>query len=549
MNLDTRLELAPRSHGQDDEPVYRGGARVLRAETEWLLSGLPDAIAQADAALGGVCERLNASLLLLSFGNAVGQFRIPGLGTVHVESGKLGQHEFDALLAELMAVASALPFQASGAGALPYDPSVVSHQEVLYHAFVYLRHVLSDAAAEEDQLRRTLDLIVSDPHRRFERERELVPIERAHTIDESSLVRVVGGGDALARARGPAANLELTSKLRGYLPREMTQVTVISSLDTPENRFVKAFIGMAAAIVTDMRAAVNRSQMLPPFARRLLEECDELGCMLESARRHSMWSCVEKMTHIPVGSTVLQRRRGYRDFLRHFARMHLATRVPLPRELVWDLLETRDIAQLYELWCFFQLATVLEGLIGAPVQAGIVQSNPFGLGVGRGMAIDWPDGTRLTYNATFARSAPTDRRSYSLELRPDISLVVPHQANAGLHLFDAKFKVEAIDAQIGDDSEVGQQEEEQERRGTFKRADVYKMHTYRDAIPSAHSAWILYPGTESRFFSAIDHRSHKDFGAMPAPLEGVGVVPLRPGAPATEARTLLSTLLGVGVPR
>ncbi len=35
----------------------------------------------------------------------------------------------------------------------------------------------------------------------------------------------------------------------------------------------------------------------------------------------------------------------------------------------------------------------------------------------------------------------------------------------------------------------------------FKRADLYKMHAYCDAIPNARSVWILYPGSELRFFS------------------------------------------------
>jgi predicted component of viral defense system (DUF524 family) len=545
MSPESVLELTPRSRKDENQPVYRDGARVLRAETDWLLTGPPEAIARAESALGGVCERLGAGLLLLSFGNAVGQFRIPGLGTVHVESGKIGQREFDALLADVMSVASALPFQAGGAGTLPYDPTIVGQEDVLYHAFVYLRHVLSDAAAEEDRLHRALELVTSDPHRRFDRRREAVPIERAHRVDEASLVRLMSGMEDLVRATGPAANLELTAKLRGYLPRAMTQVFVISTLDTPENRFVKAFLAMAAAIVTDMRAAVEQSHMPKAFARRLIDECDDLSCLLENARRHSMWSEVGEMIHVPAGSTVLQRRRGYRDVFRHFARMRLAARVPLPRELVWDLLETRDIAQLYELWCFFELATQIEALIGPPAEAGIVQSDPFGVSVRRGVGIEWADGTWLTYNSTFSRSAPANRRSYSLELRPDISLLVPRLPNKGLHLLDAKFKVDAIVAQVGEDSQPDQQLEEQERGGTFKRADVYKMHAYRDAIPSARSAWILYPGTEKRFFSALDHSVYRDFSKLPALLEGVGVVPVRVGAPPTAAGELLAALLGV----
>jgi hypothetical protein len=39
----------------------------------------------------------------------------------------------------------------------------------------------------------------------------------------------------------------------------------------------------------------------------------------------------------------------------------------------------------------------------------------------------------------------------------------------------------------------------EEPKSTFKRADLYKMRTYRDSIPRARSVWILYPGNDFRF--------------------------------------------------
>jgi predicted component of viral defense system (DUF524 family) len=42
-------------------------------------------------------------------------------------------------------------------------------------------------------------------------------------------------------------------------------------------------------------------------------------------------------------------------------------------------------------------------------------------------------------------------------------------------------------------------------RGWFKHADILKMHAYKDAIgiPAGQvaSVWVLYPGTEFRFFA------------------------------------------------
>ena len=51
---------------------------------------------------------------------------------------------------------------------------------------------------------------------------------------------------------------------------------------------------------------------------------------------------------------------------------------------------------------------------------------------------------RLVYNQRFSRLGRGQRHSYSVPLIPDIALRVPDGPNAGLHLFDAKFRVQAL---------------------------------------------------------------------------------------------------------
>ncbi len=77
-----------------------------------------------------------------------------------------------------------------------------------------------------------------------------------------------------------------------------------------------------------------------------------------------------------------------------------------------------------------------------------------------------------------------------------------------------------------DDNEANKDDE---RAGVFKRADVYKMHTYRDAIAGAQSAWVMYPGTVFQRFDADEK------GA-------VGAIPVKPGQLA-ELHRHVSALL------
>jgi predicted component of viral defense system (DUF524 family) len=201
------------------------------------------------------------------------------------------------------------------------------------------------------------------------------------------------------------------------------------------------------------------------------------------------------------------------------------------------MLEIKDIAELYEMWCFFEVQRRVSGALGRePIEAQSERVDHFGARLGWGLRIAWGSGLELFYNLSFSNSAKAKadrRRSYSLLLRPDIVLRIPHGPNAGDHIFDAKFKVTRIADTIPNDQtdDVGVDErlEAEERRGVFQQADIYKMHTYRDALPSAKSVWILYPGSEFRFFD-VEHGRVDQAAKLGATPNGVGAVALQPGA-------------------
>lgn len=239
------------------------------------------------------------------------------------------------------------------------------------------------------------------------------------------------------------------------------------------------------------------------------------------------------MVRIPFSSTVLQRRRGYRRVLQHFSRIRLAPTIPLDKDGMRDLLELKNIALLYELWTFFRLVDEISALLGRPpVRSGRPASDDFQTAFAAGGSFEWDSGVSLVYNERFSRSRGRQRHSYSVPLIPDIALSVPDGPNAGLHLFDAKFRVQALtDVGLAGDDKDADEEKTAERAGSFKRADIYKMHAYRDAIPEARSVWILYPGGEFRFFGVRGEGVGSVVAAptgMPRVLQGVGALPLAP---------------------
>ena len=130
-----------------------------------------------------------------------------------------------------------------------------------------------------------------------------------------------------------------------------------------------------------------------------------------------------------------------------------------------------------------------------------------------------------------------------MPLIPDIALRVPDGLNAGLHLFDAKFRVHALtDVGLAANDKDADDEKARQRAGSFKRADIYKMHAYRDAIPAARSVWILYPGGEFRFFGVpggggvAGGRAVCSPQGLPGEVEGVGAIPVGPGVVGRGSR-------------
>lgn len=91
--------------------------------------------------------------------------------------------------------------------------------------------------------------------------------------------------------------------------------------------------------------------------------------------------------------------------------------------------------------------------------------------------------------------------------------------------FDAKYKVDSLIKLFGKEDESSDEEESYEkdpvRAGNYKRADLLKMHAYRDAIRRSAGAYVLYPGNEK------EQPPFKGFHEL---LPGLGAFPLRPNA-------------------
>ena len=156
-----------------------------------------------------------------------------------------------------------------------------------------------------------------------------------------------------------------------------------------------------------------------------------------------------------------------------------------------------------------------------------ISRNELGEILNLGLSVSLGGEITIRFNPTFARSAKT---AYSTPLRPDVTVEVGDV----VHAFDAKYRIEHLNT-VESDVDNG--------ATTYKRADLYKMHTYRDAIKGIRTAFIAYPGSDFMFFERFEEkRASPETIAL---LDGVGAVPLRPAdaEPAAKLRPLMSLLL------
>ena len=513
------------------EPEDATDGVVLRGEVEWFVEGADDEIVGLLAAIGSFGVRVSAGAASLRFGNAVGSFDLGRLGVLRVRCGKWGEDTFDALLEDLTRKVLALPFSAAQAAGLPHDRSIADRDDVLLHAFIYARHILL-AARGGQSLSRALELVVRDPHRLFRAERAALSLDAARRVDSRTIARVVAGADGVVRATGPATHTALALALHGHLPARVDVPRIEHTFDTAENRFVLEFIQQVRALI-ECTERMARSKAKPSvFWSNTVKDCAAMRRALGPFERHDVWIDVGRMAHLPISSPVLQRRRGYKDILRHHLALRAAARIPLRKNAVeHHLLGVKDVALLYELWCYFAVVEAVRDVLGRdPDVADRPRAGGDKVDLPWDFRVTWRGGPTVFYNLSFSRKQAPPRRSSSLVLRPDIVIEIERAGEAELHVFDAKLKVEgfaSIDADTDDDAEVSSM--------TFKKVDVAKMHAYRDALPSVRSARVLYPGNLASEFPSLEP------GALATDV--VGAIPLLPGAPSDHLHAALTLLL------
>jgi Domain of unknown function (DUF2357)/PD-(D/E)XK nuclease superfamily len=460
----------------------------------------------------------------LRFGNFVGLAELDGR-LVRIDSYRITVPDADRMLDELVAALRSLPSRALPPTGATFDRPLVHADDIDLLAYLVVRDAVRGHGPHD--LTAAMARILARPNERLANERADRPIWAADRIDGGTLIEIAAR--AIDRIRVPAdsplACSPIALRLGGVLPTRNRVGRSIPTTDTLENRFIATVLDRCLAIVRTVAAHAARgsSAAMEP----LRAEAAQLAATLERWRLHRALEDLRPLRRLPTTSTVLRGRPGYRDVLRLYADLLGRTRI-VPPSAAMRIVGLRDIAALYEWWCFFEVVRAVSDILGPPVRVDPASHTWQGAELGQGITAHFSGSVRVEFNRSFSSRQTGKHRSYSVPLRPDILVETPHER----HIFDAKFAFEPLSSSLDhDDDNI----EDESPAGRARRWHIHKMHTYRDALDRVASVRVLYPGSTDEWYPVVS----------PGARDGVGALPLRVGNAADSGalRSLLKELI------
>ncbi len=360
-----------------------------------------------------------------------------------------------------------------------------------YYMFLFIMNILRTKNKSLNFFT-NFKIIENDPYRVFITKSEFENINSSNNIDENSIISIFENTNNLVCCAN--TNNKLAKKLskneKFYLPQSILNHSYDDSFDNPENRFIKFFITTSLMILEKfyMFFLKNRDDILN---KPLIEETKIYIDKLKQILRFSYLNHVNNLLLIPMNSTILTRRAGYKKIFTFYLGLKSVPENVFSDIDLDEVVENKSIDVIYELFCFFSIVNVLAEIYNIEINnlKYIVEKKNHSQSLSKknnsntivyNQKNELPK-IKLHYNKSY--SYPM---SYSKQFDPDISIEVLNSNDEieEIFLFDAKFKVNL-----------------ESNNKKFKDDDIAKMHSYKDAIKLSKGAYILYPGNLNKIFN------------------------------------------------
>ncbi len=320
------------------------------------------------------------------------------------------------------------------------------------------------------------------------------------------------------------------TKFLHYCPEYVTCRRGYDSVDVPENRLIKDFLMSVSVIVEDL---LPNEESEENFSDYIVNRLNKMSDYLKDALSEQWLSDVGELHEVPINSTVLQMRHGYSEIFQMYQMLgYGAVFSNEDRDEFVNAHQSR-VHFVYEYWCYIKLYECLYSLSTNYPKLEIREtSGKWSMSIRKKKPIVFEipvgeDGNVLEVkyylNLVFKKGSSA-HRTYSLRLRPDYTLIVSikgDKTKSFIVNFDAKykFKIKSMDKAELDDVNID---------STCWEYDVYKMHTYRDAVINSIGSYVLYPGREVNVFVKASENDWKDRAERYVP--SVGYISMNPGS-------------------
>ena len=386
-------------------------------------------------------------------------------------------------------------------------------QQTLYQRYAFVRSIVESTAFQE-----AIHKIIASPVRKWEETSMERNVSNVKRLNRKNMHQIATSKDRIPVHN--AVDIGLPHGLNS-VPRTLTVAYKRDTLDNQENRFVKFVLRSFCSFCSELHDKKKAND-------RLKAEINKTMDVLNGHLSMLFFKQISMPSQLNLNSPVLQRKEGYREILQAWLMFDLAAK------LSWrggdNVYEAgkRNVAVLYEYWVFFKLLEVISRVFKIdPVSINkLVKTDADRINLeiqqGKMTMIEGLYDTdrrkfnvRFYYNRTFAHTHEEEdldkAGSWTMNMRPDytlsiwpgkISMEQAEREDLIVHIhFDAKYRVNKID--LGEEDSMSEDqlseallnEKKEQEEGIYKRADLLKMHAYKDAIRRTSGAYILYPGT------------------------------------------------------
>ena len=303
----------------------------------------------------------------------------------------------------------------------------------------------------------------------------------------------------------------------------------VQSNDTQENRFLKYALGQ---ITTKYDALKRRIESIKGASDPFKGEMDLMLNTLKHLQRNPFFRTVGRFKGLSQESMVLQKATGYSQVYRTW---NLLRRAYSLNDGIYRL-QTKDIATLYEIWCFIEVSHIVKELLGIDVDVDhrnrMEMNGVFTWELGKGehsrilFKKDNVELAELVYNP---KHTEKENDSISMEnlvvptvaQKPDIVLqLTKHDLQKDMkmtYLFDAKYR---IDGKVNGVDTPPEDAINQMHR--YRDAIYYKDHSSAELKKEVIGGYILFPGEGEKADVEVS-KFYKTIGEV-----NIGAFPLRP---------------------